>query len=623
MAPFFLAVTTDRHSPVASRNNTHKTGIPIAALDISPDRTRAVIAGREILKTVNVSGSTSTEDFNLKENIKRYTSTHESSGNSSFSKQRDPISANDVKWSNGDFQSTIAIAAANGQIVVYDLNRVSVELARLHGHNRQVHRLAFSPHWGSLLLSGSQDATVRLWDLRTLSGEKSVMTCQSRSRYAGNSDGVRDVRWCPSDALEFAIGTDSGTIQHWDIRKDNSPLVKVNAHETICSSVDWHPAGKHLVSGSADKRAKVWDLSSSDRRMKPQWQLLLPFAASNVRWRPAEWSVEDNRPGNWHCTQMAVSYDKVPIVHVWDLRRPSVSSRVLDLLEMSPSDLLWQSEDLLWSVDSSGTFTQTDVPFARKTVDTYNLNPFAIAPNGQIIFASMKREPRRLSIEEVADDVARSERRGASRSDRIPNITSASQGSHEEPSLLTSSFKNRRSKVVGSLRSNKSTDSTPPSNSSEGPLCSLHRSLNDSYLFKPSQVITKGLITGVMDAEVFAFLAEHYKAPESLPSAKHGFNVHLVLAEAFAHNENVARQARQFRLAQIWKMLGHAMLIELGERARRKLGKRQRTNHEELRLEHGTADADLGKWFRFLGNKAMAKSQIRAVSTSYISTHYK
>jgi WD repeat-containing protein 24 len=99
--------------------------------------------------------------------------------------------------------------------------------------------------------------------LRRLAGERSVMTCQSLNRFSGNSDGIRDLRWSPTNGVEFAIGTDNGTIQRWDIRRDNAPLLKINAHEKTCNAVDWHPDGKHIASGGADKNIKVWDFSSS------------------------------------------------------------------------------------------------------------------------------------------------------------------------------------------------------------------------------------------------------------------------------------------------------------------------------------------------------------------------
>jgi hypothetical protein len=46
---------TSSDDQMAGVVHPHKTGIAITALDISPERTHAVIAGKEILKTIQVS----------------------------------------------------------------------------------------------------------------------------------------------------------------------------------------------------------------------------------------------------------------------------------------------------------------------------------------------------------------------------------------------------------------------------------------------------------------------------------------------------------------------------------------------------------------------------------------
>ena len=578
-----------RLSAAYSRTTAHRTGIPITALDISPCRTKAILAGRDILKTISVTNTQCAEEFNLKEKVNRYAASHEGGGEQRHAASRysQKVAANDVKWSNGDFETTVATAAANGQIVLYDLNRVGVEFARLHEHNRQVHRLAFNPHRGNLLLSGSQDGTVRLWDLRTLSGERNVMTCQSRSRYAGNSEGVRDVRWCPTDALEFATGTDSGIIHRWDIRKENSPLVKVNAHEKTCSSVDWHPGGKHLLSAGTDKRIKIWDFSSSDRRMKPVWQLRVPFSACNARWRPPQWYSDVQRPGSWQCTQLVVSYDRDPRIHVWDLRRPSVSFLRLGSSDAPPSDLLWHSEDLLWSVDSSGTFTQNDIKHAPRTMDTYNVNPVAAAPNGQMAFASMKKETRRLSIQEVTDGLVDLRRRGT---DKTTASSNTSQATQEDTSLLSSSLKNRRNRNFNSLRSARSAESTPPSADPGGVVSDLNHSLQENHTFRLPQVLGIGQVPGLIDVDAYRFMARHYKPLPPLPDPRLGSKLHLIFPELFAHNARVAAFVGEHRTAASWKMLAFAVEGELKERAEQK--SRRRMTEKKGNIEESLPHQD-------------------------------
>ena len=550
-------------SPLSSKSTAHKTGIPIAALDISPYKTHAILAGRDILKTVQVSGSACAEEFNLRSAIIAYASTHNATQGAISARHKDQLAANDVKWSHGRFDSTIATAAANGQIVVYDINRPGVELARLHEHNRQVHRVAFNPHQGALLLSGSQDATIRLWDLRDLAGDRSVMTCQSRFRYPGNNEGVRDLGWSPTNGVEFAAATDNGVIQRWDFRRDNAPILKINAHEKTCHSIDWHPDGKHLVSGGADKNVKIWDFSSTDRRMKPCWQLRAPRGILNIRWRPPCWASEGQNIGSWQCTQLATSYDHQDSrIHIWDLRRPFMPFREVDRYETAPTAMLWHSENLLWTAGIAGMFTQTDMIFAPKVSDRRSLNVVATAPDGQISFFSEKRGRKRRSLDHLSEAFLQRSNNLPISGEKLSGSQSATEGSLEETSLLSSSFKNRHRRPP-STRSSKSLASTPPSASTGGPVARLDESLEAQYIYRPAQVAACGLITGLFDIHVFKFLANQYGVSMDRTAKDNACDLHQLLSEWSKANAMLATYVGQYREAQTWKILSLAIENEI------------------------------------------------------------
>lgn len=553
---------------MSTKKTTHKTGLPIAALDISPTRTHAILAGRDILKTIHVSGSTCAEAFNLRSTIIAYASRHNATGGAISATHKDQLAANDVKWSHGKFETTVATAAANGQIVVYDINRPGVEYGRLHEHVRQVHRVAFNPHHGALLLSGSQDATARLWDLRDLAGDRSILTCRSHGQFPGNNEGIRDVKWSPTEGVEFAVGTDNGVIQRWDIRKPNVPMVKVHAHEKTCHSIDWHPDGKHLVSGGADKYVSVWDFSSTDRRKKPCWQIRAPQAVLNVRWRPPCWSADDAGPGNWECTHLATSYDNQdPRVHIWDFRRPFVPVREMDRYDTAPSAILWHSENLLWSVGSAGIFTQTDINFEPILSDRRSPNVVAIAPNGQIQFFSEKKTQRQRSLQDATDELLHRKLGGGA--EKLSGSQSLTDGSLEEPSLLSSSFKHHRHRKAPGTVSSKSLATTPPSAPAGGPILKLDEAMqkNDT-VFLPAQAAASGRILGLFDEAAFKFLAQHYRTPLVIRSASASpHQLHRELCSNLAENAILAAAVDQYQLAQSWRFIGRVTKKELSFRS--------------------------------------------------------
>ncbi|KAL8735326.1 MAG: hypothetical protein Q9166_000871 [cf. Caloplaca sp. 2 TL-2023] len=588
-------LTTQRSSSPASRTTAHKTGLPINALDISPSRTHAILAGREILKTIHVTESACTEDFNLRSSIIAYAAAHDTSGGTISARHRDQLAATDVKWSHGNYDTTIATAAASGQIVIYDINRAGVELARLHEHSRQVHRVAFNPFQGALLLSGSQDSTIRLWDLRTLATDGSVITCRSTHKYPGNSEGIRDLRWSPTEGMDFAVGTDNGVVQRWDVQRPNVPLLKINAHEKTCYSVDWHPDGKHLASGGADKNVKVWDFSSTDRRMKPCWQFRAPKPVHNLRWRPAHWSSQEAAPGHWSSTQLATSYDNQdPRTHIWDLRRPSVPAREIDRYETAPTAMLWHSESVLWSVGIAGMFTQTDINFAKRVADKQSSNTVAIGPDGNLALFMEEKSKGRGATEETGHVLDHRHRRAGSTGDKLSSSYSAAEGSLEEPSLLSSSFKSRRRKTP-SARSSRSLANTPPSGGNGGPVLLLNEALHRDNFNRPAQAAACGRIRGVFDADAFVFLACQYKT-YVLADSDHENTVLDSLSEVLSENATSAAYVGQYRLAQSWRILALALQKELTTRATRnkanhlRSSKRSSTDKEIAQSNGKTVD---------------------------------
>lgn len=532
-------------------------------MDISPQRTHAVIGGKEILKTIRVLPDHSSEEFNLRNAIISYSSTHHAAGGLS-ARHKDQLTVKDVKWSHGLYDQIIATAVANGRIVVYDLHRTGLEYCRFQGHSRQVHRLAFNPHQPAWLLSGSQDAHVRMWDLRAVAADRGVSVCGSRENFNGNSDAVRDIRWSPIDGVMFAAATDSGAIQLWDIRKSNSPVMRITAHDRPCYSVDWHPDGKHIVSGGTDRQVKVWDFSTgAERRQKPTFQFRTPQAVLNVRWRPPSWSGDIEGSGDWQSSQVVTSYDKEdPRVHLWDFRRPHIPFREFDRYDSTATDLLWHSKDLLWTAGDGGVFTQTDIRYAPQVVNRRPTCSVAWSPSGEVIAFAQKR-PRRsilgLSTNEFIGQPEEEDSGGETLSQSPPE-----EAVVDEP--LFASIRPRHSKS-SSIRTTKSLGSTPPTGTDLIPILPLERLLpkdTSSALCQRGMVIN---ITGAtMDQETFQYLARQYSP--LLQSKLSGIHTNRLrsLLDSLNHNAQCAEEVLLSQLAQTWRIVEYAIVQELQAR---------------------------------------------------------
>jgi WD40 repeat protein len=395
---------------------------------------------------------------------------------------------------------------------------------------------------------------------------RDVTICRSRDQYAGINGGIRDVQWSPTDAVEFAFGTDNGTIQRWDFRYNKGPKQKITAHDQrFCTSIDWHPDGKHLLSAGVDRTVKVWDFSVTGRRQKATFVLHTPFPVHRARWRPPYWSDENHEKGAYQCTQLATSYDREHSdIHVWDLRRPFLPFREIDKLASAPSDMLWHSRDTLWTVGKEGVFHQSDVHHAPKTVDRRSLQALAISPSGEIGAVAQKRPRRRSSISlAYAEDTYMSDPRDRRHSPEKGSLKSSADDSLDD-SFLTSSMKRHHGRTA-SNRSTKSFSSTLPSDTAPKVMFLTDSMAMQSESFRPNQVAMRGMLPGATNIQTFAYLAQKYKAiPLTDPPDLDSF---LQLDRVFEQNADYAQRAALHRLAQTWRIVGSSITVATRRRA--------------------------------------------------------
>ncbi|KAK0258079.1 SEA (Seh1-associated) complex subunit [Friedmanniomyces endolithicus] len=547
---------------------SHKTGLEINTIAVNGSGTHVLLGGIEIFKTVKVENSVCVEEINLCTAIR---STPTSA--SGRPRQTYSIDIADVAWAKGNSSHFVAAATSSGKIILYDLGHAGIQAAQLHEHFRQVHKVTFNPHSGNLLLSGSQDGTVRLWDIRDARNQAS--TLRSKRKYSGQSDGVRDVKWSPADGVEFAFGTDSGWVQCWDMRNLNAPKVKIPAHALSCNIVDWHPDGKHLASGGSDKTVRVWDVSGH-RRGKASWEIKTPYPVLNARWRP---SCESSMPadnGARQCTQLVTGYDREhPTLHLWDLRRPALPFREMVPYPSAPTDLTWHSRDLLWTVGREGVFLQADIQHASKVIDKRNLQTFDVSSSGEVNFVVQKRGQQRRSpnlsfkrntttflpgtnnspsttdaaIGAPLDSVAPRSSALAQRSSALAHVSRSWQDDSLDHSFLS----------IRPAKQSKRLDSgvKAPASSHNLSVLVLDQILHNRMSFSPQQLAVRGTLPYHLDPKVFRFLASNYgRIPHLAAQADEVLAGSLL--RGLQRNHDVAETAGLYQLAQTWKIVGFA-----------------------------------------------------------------
>jgi WD40 repeat protein/tRNA A-37 threonylcarbamoyl transferase component Bud32 len=141
----------------------------------------------------------------------------------------------------------------------------------IKGHSSMVHAIAISPN-GQLIASGSNDMTIKLWQVSTgklvrqmgrwSSSHSSMVNSVAFSPISnisyqaesGKSAGVADV-----NRGILASGSWDNTIKLWDVNTGRE-IRTLTGHTNWVNSVALSPDGKFLASGSADCTIKLWQV---------------------------------------------------------------------------------------------------------------------------------------------------------------------------------------------------------------------------------------------------------------------------------------------------------------------------------------------------------------------------
>lgn len=182
----------------------------------------------------------------------------------------DVITAMDFDYPFG----TMVTAALDDTVRVWDLNAGRC-IGLLEGHLSSVRCLQVEDE---IVATGSMDATIRLWDLSRAEYQPRDTSSVNKSSEASTSDNE-------DDALAFQNETDEPPPPHANSMAD-CPLFTLQAHVAEVTAL--HFRGNTLVSGSADKTLRQWDLEKGRC-----------VQTLDVLWAAAQASTQGIHDGQW------------------------------------------------------------------------------------------------------------------------------------------------------------------------------------------------------------------------------------------------------------------------------------------------------------------------------------
>jgi histone-binding protein RBBP4 len=167
----------------------------------------------------------------------------------------------------------IATKAPSSTVYVFDYSKhpstpadpVCRPQHRCLGHTAEGYGLAWSPVTASRLLSGSDDATVCMWDLSEAGAE-----VQALQIHKGHTSVVEDVDWSHHHGHVFGSVGDDKQLLIWDARDaTGNPMKTVaDAHSSDINCISFNPANEFLLAtGSTDATVALWDMRNMKQKM--------------------------------------------------------------------------------------------------------------------------------------------------------------------------------------------------------------------------------------------------------------------------------------------------------------------------------------------------------------------
>ncbi len=182
--------------------------------------------------------------------------------------------------------------------------RTSRSLTTLHGHKNAITATSFSRLRDQLLATSSRDGQTRIFDLRLM---------RDVAILRGHEKGVTTLSWHPIHPSLISTGGDDGSLLTFLLTEPNTPAGISTAttspysaldpssapaqsiypthripyaHESSIWSLDWHPLGHILASGSNDHYTRFWSraMPGDTRCFKDQYHLGEEGAEAQGTW---------------------------------------------------------------------------------------------------------------------------------------------------------------------------------------------------------------------------------------------------------------------------------------------------------------------------------------------------
>ncbi|KAF2859708.1 nucleosome remodeling complex, CAF-I subunit [Piedraia hortae CBS 480.64] len=164
-------------------------------------------------------------------------------------------------------------------------------------HSASVNDVQFHPKFGKELFgSVSDDLSVAFVDMRTSSTDRPAITFEN-----AHSAAINSLAFHPKMESLFATASDDKTVGVFDLRfPSKGRLHTLDGHKQVVTKVEWHPTDSSiLASSSDDRRVIIWDMSRVGMEQMPEEaeegvpELLFMHAGNASKLTDFSWNPND------------------------------------------------------------------------------------------------------------------------------------------------------------------------------------------------------------------------------------------------------------------------------------------------------------------------------------------
>ena len=157
----------------------------------------------------------------------------------------------------------LASGSEDCSVRIWDLDDLQCKAKFNHLHKSKVQCVKWNNVNEQVLLTAGYDSVINILDVRD---EKA----RTKTKLPQAAMDIESANWHPRLEHNFAVSMESGIVLGYDTRKLNEPVFSIQAHQKACPNLSFSPHIPNMMATSSlDGCVKVWDIAANGG-LKPQ-----------------------------------------------------------------------------------------------------------------------------------------------------------------------------------------------------------------------------------------------------------------------------------------------------------------------------------------------------------------